>query len=213
MSYLIEQNKNLFSYIEQYQDRIISKSVKKGESIYMQEDEPLFIFQVKKGHVALTHNNKEGKEQLLRVFNKGQCFGHRSLIAKSYYHATAIALTNVELLCLKAYDFQEIIKQNTPFLYKISQNLARELKQAEIKLSDLSNKKVNSRIIFSLLFLKAKYPDYQWSRKEIGDYCGAKIETVSRLITKLESEGLLKKEGRNILIEDTKKLTDFADQI
>jgi CRP-like cAMP-binding protein len=74
----------------------------------------------------------------------------------------------------------------------------------------MTSKKVASRIIESLIFLKNRYPSYKWTRREIGEFCGAKTETVSRVLGQLEKSQLIEKDGRDILILDEKKLIQEA---
>ena len=75
-----------------------------------------------------------------------------------------------------------------------------------MRFAGITSKKVTSRIIESLIFLKNRYPEYKWTRREIGEFCGAQTETVTRALTKLEKEGLIKKSGRDIIIVDEENL-------
>ena len=74
-------------------------------------------------------------------------------------------------------------------------------------------KTVINRIIESLVFLKHRQPDYQWTRREIGEFCGATTETVTRVLTKLETAGLITKDGRDINILDVHKLLEFSEDL
>jgi len=48
------------------------------------------------------------------------------------------------------------------------------------------------------------------SRGDIGNYLGLALETVSRLFTRFQSEGLLKVERRNIELLDRQRLCHFS---
>lgn len=177
-----------------------------GEFIYREGEKPENIFLIVDGLVGLVNMSMGGQETLLRVFGNDYIFGHRSLIAQENYHASALVLRKTNVITLCFHSPQDIIDNMPEFFPYISMILAKELKYAEQRFSDLTSKKVTSRIIESLLFLKSRYPDYKWTRREIGEFCGAQTETVTRALTKLEKEGLIEKKGRDILIVDEQAL-------
>ena len=75
------------------------------------------------------------------------------------------------------------------------------------------SKRVSGRIIESLIFLKNRYPAHHWTRREIGEYCGAKTETVSRVLGDLERSKVIEKVGRDILILDEYAMLAMAQEI
>ena len=108
---------------------------------------------------------------------------------------------------------QTVLEKCPKMLLHLSQTLARDLRIAEERFNDLTGKRVINRIIESLVFLKKRQPEYQWTRREIGEFCGAKTETVTRVLTRLEGEGLIVKDGRDINIPDVQKLLDFSEEL
>ena len=214
MSLEFNNNKYLFDILSsKAKEQISSKSFKKNEIVYHQGDAPKYVYEVQSGYIGLIAISNDGKEILLRVFNKGQFFGHRTLLSNETYHATTIALTDTQVKRIIRYDFEAEIQTNNHSLLHITQVLAKELRRSENKFTELATTKVDSRILQTLAFLRTRYPHYQWTRKEVGEYCGAKTETVSRVLTKAHNEGLISKDGRKINIIDLERLYEFAENL
>jgi len=210
----IDKSFDLLKYLntEEYQE-ITSFKFKKSDIIYNEGDLPLGLYFIKKGYIGLTRLSVSGNETLLRVFSPKYFFGHRSLMAGEAYHANATALVACEVVFIPKEIFSKIIKKDNSLLLFLAQILAKELRVAENKFSSLASSKVTARIVQTLAFLRTKYPEYKWTRKEIGEYCGAKTETVSRVLTILEEQGLINKNGRNIEILNFEDLYSFAHKL
>lgn len=214
MSFEFSEKYDLLSQLDaQHLKHLVPIKASKGDIIYHQGDIPTGIYHVKTGHVGLVTVTPNGNETLLRVFGPNYFFGHRSLISNEEYHATTMALVETELVFIPKEDFDTIVHAKPNILMHVAQVLAKELRRAENKFRDLANSNVTARIIQALAFIKTRYPEHKWTRKEIGEYCGAKTETVSRVLGKLEKEGLIIKEGRSILVPSIEKLYDKAEEV
>jgi CRP/FNR family transcriptional regulator len=49
------------------------------------------------------------------------------------------------------------------------------------------------------------------SRQDIGDYLGLSLETVSRLFSRFQAEGLLNVQGRKVCLLDLPRLESIAE--
>jgi CRP-like cAMP-binding protein len=185
----------------------------KGDVLYNKGDRPSGLYYINKGIVGLINLAPNGTESLLRVFGEQFFLGYRAFIVNEEYHATAMALTAVELIYFPFENVETILQTEPKLLVHLSQMLARDLRIAEERFNDLTGKRAINRIIESLVFLKIRQPDYQWTRREIGEFCGTKTETVTRVLTQLEEEGLLHKSGRDIEIVDINKLLEYSEEL
>lgn len=201
---------NEFELSDQLRSFGFVKKFHKGDTIYNRGEDSGGIYYIDHGLVRLINLSPNGNESLLRIFGEKFFFGYRSLISNEPYHATAIALTEVTLTYLPFKDVQHILDKFPQLLVDLSKVLCVDLRVAEDRLNDITGKKVIHRIIEALLFLKHRYPEYQWTRREIGEFCGAKTETVTRALSDLEKNNLIKKIGREIQILDNEKLLEFS---
>lgn len=185
----------------------------KGDVLYNKGERPHGLYYIQDGIIGLINLAPNGSESLLRVFGEKFFIGYRSFLVNEEYHATSVALTDVKLVYFPFENAQEILEKSPALLVHLSQMLARDLRIAEERFNDLTGKRVINRIIESLVFLKKRQPDYQWTRREIGEFCGAKTETVTRVLTQLENEGFIQKDGRDINILDPQKLLEYSEEI
>lgn len=193
----------------------ISKKLdlKKGDFVYQEGDLPKGIYFVKNGLIALVNYSKSGEETLLRLFGNQFFFGHRSLIANEPHHANTIALRDSTIYHLPLANLDDLIKTLPEIIPNILVTLSKELRMSEQRLHDYHGQRATARIIESLLFLKCRDNQYKWTRREIGDFSGTKMETVTRVLSKLEQEDLIEKRGREIIVKNEEKLLEFASTI
>lgn len=203
----------IYDLIKDHLGKFNKRTFKRGQIIYNEGDTPKSIFVNEKGIIGLFHISETGHETLLRVFSKRYIFGHRSYMAKEAYHASAVCLTSSEVYEIPESAFREICSETPDLLFEISRILAKELRSSEIRMSDLQDKSANQRIVESLVFLKLKHPDYTWTRKEIAEFAGSTLESVVRVMSLLQDEGLLEKNGRDFSINDVEKVLDRSQEL
>lgn len=167
-------------------------SLAKGTVLYHQGSVANEFYLVRKGLVGLYHTLENGKESLMRLYQKGDFFGYRTLFSNTKYHCTARVLIEADIIQLKPLNAVDFLKQNPELsVYLISQ-LANELQESENRLTKNAYNKSAERIIETTRFLTEKYPDYAWTYREIAEYAGCETETAIRISKKLEREGILK---------------------
>lgn len=190
----------------------IEQSFKRNQIIYHEGDTPKHLYFIVSGLVGLFHVSEDGKETFFRVFGKDDIFGHRSYFAEESYHASSIALTPVKLAVISTEECSRICQNNPELIRKITKIMARDLGKAELRMAGLLDKTAHRRISESLVYLKLKHPDYTWTRKEIGEYSGSTLETVTRVMTILEKKGLIEKNGRDFNILDIDELLSLQEE-
>lgn len=172
----------------------------RGEFLYRATEDAKYLYFVKSGLVGLVMIGINGHEHLLRLFKPGQFFGHRALFSKEKYHASAVALEETKIIKLDRDIICQLIRQHWEISFAVIEALAKELRLAEEKLVSRSEKDVSARIAETIIFLKDRHPEHQWTRKEIADYCGSTTPTVIKTLARFEAEGLIAQKGRQIQI-------------
>lgn len=196
----------IYNIFEEILPKCRVKSLKRNQIIYHEGDMPQNLYFVDKGLVGLFHIAESGKETFLRVFNEKCIFGHRSFFASEKYHATTIALADVSVRVLSIEECDKFFEAEPEKLRLLVKSLAKDLGRAEIRLAGQQDKTTNQRIAESLVFLKYKYQDVTWTRKEIAEYSCSSHESVARFMTKYEKLGLIRKIGRDFEILEKEKL-------
>ncbi|RME15863.1 MAG: Crp/Fnr family transcriptional regulator [Bdellovibrio sp.] len=199
--------KNLSCHLQELSQK---KTYKKGEYLYHMGDSPKGLFLVHKGLVGLYYSSEEGNEFLFRVFGKGSCLGHRTLIAQEAHHASAKVLEPAEIGWIPPQMALKLLETNHEFMIVMLKKLATELRLAEIRLASSKEKQAAERIAETMLYLKDQFPEHLWTRAEIAHFSGTTPETVIRTLSKFEKEGLIQQKGRHINILKKEQLAHFA---
>lgn len=180
---------------------------KAGQTIFYAGNEPLGLFTVTKGLVKLETTSQSGAAHTLRIIGPGGVLGYRSLFAAEPYHASAIALDEVEMCFIPKSDVMGIFKQFPEAAMKLLSHLSKDLRQAEEKWMDQMDKGASERIAEALLFLQSHFEHEGWTRREIAQWAGTTPETVIRTLAQFEKEGLIdQSDGRQIRIISVSKL-------
>lgn len=197
---------------EDQRSRIVSRKYSSGETVFREGEQARGMYFLKSGILALTHTSSNGTESLLRIYTNCCFFGHRTFITQDNYHGSATIIKEAEVKYMNESLAHEILNQHHDLLMHMTRNLAIDLKNAENRLRDMVGKRAAQRVIETLIYLKHQTPDFSWGRREIGEFCGVKTETVSRSLSELEEKGFIEREARRVTIVDEEKLIAYLQQ-
>ena len=191
---------------------------KKGDILFEEGKYPKGIFIVYKGKIKISKLGDEGKEQIVRFAKSGDIIGYRALLSEESYRATATAITKVQLCHIAKEDFFKVLTSNR-FLYKdIIKKLASDLRKAENRILSISQKTVRQRVAETLVILHLEFGsttnntiDVKLSRKDIGNTAGSTIESTIRTLSMFKAEGIIKIDGKDIIVKDLPKLINISN--
>ena len=212
---LTEENKALLSESKG------SNFYKKGQAIFYEGNQSHGLYCIYKGKVKLSKLGAGGKEQVVRFAKTHDILGYRSLFCNEPYQATAVAIEDSYICHLSKEKFVELMKTNPDLAWATSELLSSDLKRAEQHMINIAQKTVKERIVEALLLLYTTFGfekgsnalDVFLTRTEIADIAGATTETTIRTLAQLNKEGVIKLEGRRIVIPNLKVLEDIVDDI
>ncbi|MDY4281159.1 MAG: Crp/Fnr family transcriptional regulator [[Pasteurella] mairii] len=167
-------------------------SFSKGATIYTQGEEAKEFYYIINGLIGLYHSLDNGKESLVRLYQKGEYFGYRTLFDRNIYHCNAKVLVNAALIRIKPTNLNTFFIENPKMNKFLIQALANELREAEQRLTKISYLRTLDRVIDSIYFLTDNFPYYNWTHREIAEYAGCETETAIRITKELKRNGLLK---------------------
>lgn len=210
---VFKKSKNMFyELLRPFMTNHQEVTFKKGQMIYQEGEIPKELYLIENGIVGLFSIGQNGKETFLRVFNTKSIFGHRSYLAQTNYHATAIALVDTTVTVISKDQCDQLCSERPELLKEITRMLAVDLGEAELRLAGLFVKSANKRIVESLIYFKLKYPEKIWTRKEIAEYSGSTFETVARVMSILSKEKLIEKNKRDFDIYSLDELLEYSSK-
>jgi CRP/FNR family cyclic AMP-dependent transcriptional regulator len=187
--------------------------LEKDEVVFHEEDEALNYFQIATGSIKMITNSPEGKEFIQGVFKTNDSFGEPPLFCNFSYPSAAVAIEPTIIIKLAKDNFFRLLKENFEVHLLIDQVLCQRLRYKSMVLSEISSYDPEHRIISLLKYFKTDanpqmkrekraQPDFSYTvpftRQQIADMSGLRVETVIRTVKKMETEGKVKIIGRKI---------------
>ncbi len=107
-----------------------------GDIIFKEGDLADGLYMIHKGRVTIQKKSISG-EEIINELGETDFFGELSLISSAPRNATAMALTDCELIRMDRISFEETIRSNPGFALSTIRMLARRLDEADVRLTDL----------------------------------------------------------------------------
>ena len=186
------------------------RRLKRGEALFAAGDEFRVVYAIRSGFFKTCLVDGDGREQVTGFFMGGELLGMEGL-GSGRYHGAAIALEDSEV-CVMPYALIEQMAREVPSLQRqLHSVLAREIVRDHGVMMLLGSMRAEERLAaflsnLSKRFLRRGYSasDFhlRMTREEIGSYLGLKLETVSRLFSQFQKEGLIEVEQKHVRILD-----------
>lgn len=190
-----------------------SRIIKKGEVIFEEGESLNGLFCIKDGVCKLTKLSANGKDQIIKLVEKGQILGHRSLISDERTNLRATALNDMELCFIPKSEIIDDLKKNNDFTMDMLKEMADDLREADDVIVNMAQKSVRQRLAEALLDINANFgtnPDgtlsVLLSREDFASIVGTATESAIRVLSQFKKEGLISALGKYIKIEDLEGL-------
>jgi CRP/FNR family transcriptional regulator, anaerobic regulatory protein len=171
------------------------------------------VYAIRSGFFKSSLLDREGREQVTGFFMGGELLGMDGIGGN--YHGTAIALEDSEV-CVLPYALIEEMSRDIPALQRqLHAVLAREIVRDHGVMMLLGSMRAEERLATFLLNLSRRFVRRGYSssdfhlrmtREEIGSYLGLKLETVSRLFSSFQKDGLIDVQQKHVRIRDSEGL-------
>jgi CRP-like cAMP-binding protein len=186
---------------------------RKGEYIITEGSPVTGIYFTYNGKVKVVTEGLRGREHIVRLANNGHLIGHRG-IGNEIYPIGAVALEDTVMCFVDNETLHHVFMQYPSFTYEIMMFYSQELRRVEKRIKYISQMTVREKIAEALLYLidifgfreKTKMLDIKLSRGDISGLAGTNADQVSRVISDLCKEGILKTQGKYIIVRDHKRL-------
>ncbi|MFH7003897.1 Crp/Fnr family transcriptional regulator [Flavobacterium bizetiae] len=184
----------------------LKKTFDKNDLIFEEGNLPTHYYQIISGEVKMSNYNDDGREFIQGIFYKEQSFGEPPLFLNQNYPANAIAVEDAEILLLPKDNFMKLLQENATVSIKIIENLAQRLYYKSVMAAEMSTQEPEHRILklidHGIAYFNFKKDEngylINFTRQQIGDLTGLRVETVIRTIKALEKKGVLKIINRKV---------------
>jgi CRP/FNR family transcriptional regulator len=191
------------------------KPVKKGCIIFTEGQKGEAIYFVKTGKIKISKISSVGKEYTIKIMEEGDVFGESTLFIGGEYPATAEAIEDSEILELKNKDIEDLILKDTQIALSIIKILAKRLKYIAVVIENLALRDSVGRTASILLtFARERgistkegiLVEIDLKRQELANLAGTSRENITRILSQMDRDGIIKLGKDKILIKDLEEL-------
>jgi len=194
--------------------------LKKGDALFRNGAPFTALYAVKLGSLKTTVLSDDGREQVAGYHMAGDLLGLDGM-GDDRHGCEATALEDSELCVMPFTRIEELARHVPALQHNLHKFMSREIERDHRVMLLLGSMRAEERLAAFLLNLSERYKARGYSstefvlrmtREEIGSYLGLKLETVSRLFSKFQEDGLVMVAGRSIKIIDMPVLKQLVGQ-
>lgn len=194
------------------------KPLHKGDYLYRANDTFDSIYAIRSGAVKALTLSDNGDEQVTGFYLPGEIVGMDG-IADDRYTNSVIALETASVCEIPFHRMEELSLQIPNLQRHFFQLMSREITQDQQIITLLSKSSAEERIASLLLSISSRNNRRQlsanafrlpMSRTDIGNYLGLTIETVSRIFTRLQKQGVITVNKKEIQISNMELLRNIT---
>ncbi len=195
--------------------RVVPRNYSAGESIFEEGQACAGLYVVESGQIRIFKSSASGREQVLSIDGPGSSVAELPVFDGGKYPASATAVSDATLLFVSKQDFQALCLEHPQVALKVLRVVGGRLRRLVGIIEELSFTTVHHRLTAYLLRLAKKegkktkegveivLPD---NNQELAAQLGTVRELVSRNLSRLQAEGLVRIEGRHVLIPKPEEL-------
>jgi CRP/FNR family transcriptional regulator len=198
----------------------VRKLFSTGELLFSEGEPCNGLHIIARGKVRLFKTSVNGREQVLSVNVSGESVAEIPVFDGGPYPASAVALEETEIVFISRRDFSAYCLEHPEVALKVLTVVGARLRNLVGIIEELSFTTIRQRLISVLLKLAesegkktARGIEFQLpaSHQQLANQLGTVRELISRNLMRLQAEGLLDVDARQIVVKDVKGLSALLD--
>ncbi|MFL9965491.1 helix-turn-helix domain-containing protein [Paraburkholderia sediminicola] len=193
-----------------------SRTIKQGETIYRANDSFQSIYAVRAGSFKTVVMHRDGREQVTGFHLAGDSLGLDG-VCSGRHSCDAMALEDSKVCIIPFHLLEAMCREVKVVQQHLHRMMGGEIVRESSQMMLLGTMSAEQRVATFLLNLSDRLRMRGYSpaefhlrmtREEIGSYLGIKLETVSRMLSKFQRDGLVDTRGKDIRILDHEGLVN-----
>ena len=182
-----------------------------GEVLFEQGSRNRGMFCVSKGLIALRSHNADGSSTLMRLAYPGEIVGFRSFLGLGEHQTEAKALMPSRVCGVARMSAEKLLRNHPAILERLMVRAVAEIDRSHARIIAAATTSNKDRLAKLLIWLMARHgaqespqDGAEWrmqlpmTRSDLADLIGVQRETMSRLIKRLEEDGVFRFAGRDV---------------
>src|ERR1700690_972894 len=201
-------------------ERAVPRQFAPGEVVFVEDQPCVGLYVVERGNIRIFKSSSSGREQVLSIDGPGSSVAEVPVFDGGNYPASGAAVDHATLLFVGKQDFQALCLAHPEVALKVLRVVGSRLRRLVGIIEELSFTTVRQRLAVFLLRLAQREGtasgdgvrfQLPGSNQELAAQLGTVRELVSRNLSRLQAEGLVKLDGRLAVIPDLKAFEAEVD--
>ena len=200
--------------------RTVRKLFSTGELLFSEGEPCHGLHIIARGKVRIFKTSMSGREQVLAVNTPGESVAEVPVFDGGPFPASAVAIEDAEIAYISRRDFQAYCMEHPEVALKVLQVVGTRLRRLVGIIEELSLTTIRQRLIAALVKLAqsegtktARGIEFQLpaTHQELANQLGTVRELISRNLMRLQAEGLLDVDARQIVVKDMRGLSALLE--
>ncbi len=200
--------------------RTVRKHLSEGELLFSEGEPCAGLHIIAQGKVRIFKTSVGGREQVLALNGPGESVAELPVFDGGPYPASAMAVEDTEIAFISRLDFHGYCLEHPEGALKVLTVVGGRLRRLVGIIEELSFTTIRQRLISALLKLAQtegkkteRGIEFQLpaTHQELASQLGTVRELISRNLMRLQAEGLLEVDARQIVVKDMKGLSALIE--
>jgi CRP/FNR family transcriptional regulator len=187
-----------------------TRMIRQGEALYRANDPFQSIYAVRAGSFKTIVMHRDGREQVTGFHLAGDVLGLDG-VSSSHHGLDAIVIEDSNVCIIPFHLLESLCRETKVVQQHIHRMMGGEIVRESVLMMLLGTMSADQRVASFLINLSARLKargyspaafNLRMTREEIGSYLGMKLETVSRMFSRFQRDGLVDTHGKQIRILD-----------
>jgi CRP/FNR family transcriptional regulator len=190
-------------------ERLSRKFYEKGKLLFLEGEDSTHLYLIERGAVKVFRSLESGRELILGLFRHGDAIGEVALIDGHGYPASAAAHEDSTVLLMRREDYLYFLKTFDGAAIALLRDLMMRMRTMQRRMEDLGGGGVEYRLgrVLQAFCATSKgdgplYIPVPLTRQDFADMVGARVETVIRIMSRWQKEGLIGNDERGMWVRD-----------
>src|SRR6266542_3465470 len=193
--------------------------IRRGEVLFNEGEPGDSLYIVLSGRIKVGRRAADGRQNLIALMGPSDMVGELSLFDPGPRTATATAVTDSRLACLRKAALRPWLTNRPEIAEQLLRVLARRLRRTNDALADLIFTNIPDRIAKNLLQMAKRFSTrddgvlrvtHDLTQEELAQLVGASRETVNKALADFASRAWLRLDGKSVIILDPERLARRA---
>ena len=190
-------------------ERLSRKFYEKGKFLFLEGEDSSYLYLIERGAVKVFRSLESGRELILGLFRYGDAIGEVALIDGNGYPASAAAHEDSTVLLMRREDYFYYLKTFDGAAIALLRDLMMRMRTMQRRMEDLGGGGVEFRLgrVLQTFCATSKgdgplYIPVPLTRQDFADMVGARVETVIRIMSRWQKEGLIGHDEGGLWVRD-----------